>query len=356
MPIKEGSVIGNCRVIRQIGRGGTGEVYLARHCTLDNEVAVKVLKPEVAVENPEFVGRFMLEARLSARLRHANIVSVHDAGKDEQTGLYYIVMDYVSGGTARDVLRRKGRLPVGQALKIVRQVARALQEGEKLGLVHRDIKPENIMFASDGRALLADLGIAKTASADMSENTMTRSVFGTPAYMSPEQARDSSRVDGRSDIYSLGIVLYELLVGSRPYAQKSAVELMAQLADPTPIPVLPADVAPTPVVLLVAAMCEKDVLRRIQSATELVDRIDAILANADLSDASDEQATVVSDMVSTWRKLRMLDDRLKRMLLELLASFVLFVSIGFVLSWVQRSPKGQKTEVEIMQEGVHQYE
>ena len=304
--LDDGAVFGNYRVIRRLGRGGAGEVYLVRHETLTTDYALKVLKPDVAEDNHEFVERFIREGQIAAKVRHPNLIAVHDAGTDSATGLYYIVMDYVPGGSLRDLLRRMQRLAPARALEIIRQVAEALAEGAKVGLVHRDIKPENIMFLSDGRAMLADLGIAKAEDAGLSGVTMAQTVFGTPAYMSPEQARDVTSVDPRGDLFSLGIVLFEMIAGTRPYGVLSATETLTRLGDPEPVPSLKPDQAPASVVALVSDLCEKDVARRVPSAAELIRRIDACLDEIRTSDPEEAQPTIVvrKGVASESRKFR----------------------------------------------------
>ena len=338
--VENDTTFGKYRIVRRIGRGGAGEVYLARHCTLESDYALKVLKPEVAEDNPEFVARFLREGRLSAQIRHPNLIAVHDAGREELSGLYYIVMDVVSGGSLRDLLRRSTRLPPIRALNIVRQVACALEAGAKVGLVHRDIKPENIMFAEDGHVLLADLGIAKSSEGEQDGMTMVNAVFGTPAYMSPEQARDSSSVDGRSDLFSLGIVLYEMLAGVRPYANASPAELLARIASSDSVPALPPGAALKPAAQLVAALCEKDISRRIQSATELIVQIDRCLADPEMVDPADEQVTKIATgkmPVAPGRENRriaesMLDEQTRRLLIVLLAVLAALGGLLFLLS------------------------
>ena len=341
--LANGAVFGNCRIVRRIGRGGMGEVYLARHLTLDRDCAIKVLKPEVAEENPGFVDRFVREARISARVVHPNLIAVHDAGREPASGLYYIVMDYVPGGSLRDLMRRMPKVAPTRALNIVRQVAEALTEGAKHALVHRDVKPENILFAADGRALLGDLGIAKSAECAVRSDTMTLSVFGTPSYMSPEQAKDASTVDGRGDLFSLGIILHEMLAGSRPYGNAGPSEVLARLGGPDPVPPLPLGLAPDSVARLVADLCEKDPGRRVSSAAELVRRIDECLADDAMRNPTDDQPTVP---VRDGRRCSpgQMDRRLRAMFVLLAALIVILVAIAFVLSGDDDSPRQMETE------------
>ena len=223
-------------VERTLGKGAVGTVYLVRHEMLDTLFALKVMDPEVAQDRPDSVKRFMREAKLASRIRHPNLVTVHDAGFDAERGVYYIVMDYVNGGTLRQALAFGGVMDEKEAVRIVMQVAAALDAAQPFGVVHRDIKPENIMLTPDGTVKLVDLGVAKIADGMDSLKTMSNSVFGTPAYISPEQAMDASTVDSRADMYSLGIVFFEMLCGQRPYEGTSPSEVIRQLLDPAPIP------------------------------------------------------------------------------------------------------------------------
>ena len=204
-------------VERLLGNGSLGAVYLVRHEVLDTVYALKALFPEVAKENEDYVKRFLREAKIATRIRHPNLVAVHDCGYDEARGLYYIVMDCVSGGDLRQALAFAGRFAPDRAVEVVLQVASALDAAQEYHVVHRDIKPENIMIQPDGTVKLVDLGIAKADGLRDSLCTEAESVFGTPAYVAPEQALDASAVDVRADIYSLGVVLFEMIAGRVPY-------------------------------------------------------------------------------------------------------------------------------------------
>jgi len=219
------------RIEREIGRGGMATVYLARDLRHDRPLALKVLLPEVAAAFGH--ERFLLEIRLTARLDHPHILALLDSG--EADGLLYYVMPYVEGESLRDRLDRQKQLPLADALRIGRQVASALDCAHQLGIVHRDIKPESILLAGD-HARVADFGIARVASAVGSEAlTQTGVAIGTPTYMSPEQATGAPDVDGRTDIYSLGCMLYEMLVGEAPYTGPTAqAVLVRKLCEPVP--------------------------------------------------------------------------------------------------------------------------
>src|SRR3989442_7410908 len=209
---------------RELGRGGMATVYLAQDLKHRRRVAIKVLKPELAAAlGPE---RFLQEIEIAAGLTHPHILPLYDSG--EATGLLYYVMPYVEGETLRNRLDRAGQLPLAEAVQITREVADALAYAHSHDVVHRDIKPENILLQA-GHAVVSDFGIARAITAAAGGNlTETGIALGTPGYMSPEQGAASARVDERSDIYSLGGVLYEMLAGGPPFTGPSAESLVRQ--------------------------------------------------------------------------------------------------------------------------------
>ena len=222
------------RLERELGRGGMGVVYLATDTALDRPVAVKVIHPELAAHE-SLARRFLTEARTIARLRHPNIVSVHAAGSDGD--LLYYVMDQIEGETLRERLAREPRLPVADVVRIVADLAAALDAAGQAGVVHRDVKPENVLLErATGRALLADFGIARAVATEASGPRTAQGVaVGTPIYMSPEQAA-GEEVDGRSDLYSLGIVAYEMLAGAPPFDGPNRVVVSKHIGErPAPV-------------------------------------------------------------------------------------------------------------------------
>ncbi len=229
-----GSFFGAYHVLKPLGAGGMGEVYLVEDSSR-TRYAVKVLDPSAASEDEGFVTRFVREAELAMKVRHPNIVTVYEAGRDPETGLCYSVMEYLPGGTLRAVLDASpGGFSWTGVASVAIDLARALVCIEANGLVHRDIKPENVLFAQDGTAKLADLGIVRTShpgDAHDVHKTKAEAVVGTPAYMSPEQMLDSHAVDSRSDIYSFGILLYEIITGRRPNAGLTAMGALAKALD-----------------------------------------------------------------------------------------------------------------------------
>ena len=213
-PAELGRHFPQLEVLELLGQGGMGAVYKARQTKLDRLVAIKVLPPEVA-RDPAFAERFLREARSLARLNHPNIVTVYDFG--DAGGLYHFTMEYVDGRNLRDLLQ-SGPLPAAQALEIAAQICDALQYAHDEGLIHRDIKPENVLLDRKGRVTIADFGLAKLVGLTPAYLTLTgtQEVMGTLLYMAPEQMKQARTVDHRADIYSLGVVLYEMLTGELP--------------------------------------------------------------------------------------------------------------------------------------------
>lgn len=255
------------KVKKELGAGGMAKVYLAVDTKLDRPVALKVLSP-VFAENSRITKRFIKEAKTAAQLQHSNIVSIFDVGKEG--GINYFAMEYLQENL-KDRIKQGAGLKAREALAIVKDVARALSYAHKKGYVHRDIKPDNIMFRKDGAVVLVDFGIVKAVN-EKTKLTRTGISVGTPQYMSPEQIK-ASRVDGRSDIYSLGIVLYELLTGKLPYQADGLVKLALQHTG-GPIPKLPEklkDFQP-----LIEKMLAKNPHERVRNAEGLIRLIDAL--------------------------------------------------------------------------------
>lgn len=221
--------IGRYQIQSQLGRGGMATIFLAYDPMFERNVAIKVLPPEY-LHDPSFRGRFEREAKTIATLEHPAIVPVYDFG--EQGGQPYLVMRYMRGGSLEDRLER-GAIPIPEATKILERIGSALDHAHKSGIVHRDLKPANILFDEYGDAFLADFGIVKITEA--TSNLTGGGIIGTPAYMSPEQIHGDKEVDGRSDIYALGVILFEMLTGQMPYrADTPAKLMMAHVLNPTP--------------------------------------------------------------------------------------------------------------------------
>src|SRR5579872_6555612 len=212
---------GRYRVLSRLGSGGMADVYLAQDQLLGREVAVKVLHHHFA-EDQEFVERFRREASSAAGLSHPNIVGIFDRG--EWNGTYYIAMEYVAGRSLKEIVREQGPLDPAAAIDIVVQILRAARFAHSRGVIHRDLKPHNVILDEEGRARVTDFGIARAGASDM---TLTGSIMGTAQYLSPEQAQGQA-VSAASDLYAVGIVLYELLTGRVPFDGETAVSIALQ--------------------------------------------------------------------------------------------------------------------------------
>jgi CheY-like chemotaxis protein len=250
---------------QQVGRGGMGTVYRARDVELEEDVAIKTLLPDL-VADKVLVERFKDEIRLARRLTDRNIVRTHDFG--EWGGVYYLTMEFVEGITLRDLLDTRGRLGVPAVLAIARQLAHSLQVAHEHGVVHRDIKPQNLLLDDEGVLKVMDFGIARLAERT-SSRTEAGLVIGTPAYMSPEQLLGEA-VDGRSDLYAAGVVLYECLTGSLPFEADSAISLIAKVLNSTPPP--PAELVgevPPALSAVVMHLLAKRPEDRVQHAAQL---------------------------------------------------------------------------------------
>jgi tRNA A-37 threonylcarbamoyl transferase component Bud32 len=234
-----GSVLGKYRIEAELSRGGMGAVYRARHEIIDRTVALKVLRPELS-EDPDLVTRFLNEAKAASAINHPSIIDVHDFGYTDD-GQAYLVMELLDGESLAQRLARRRRLPSAEAVTIARSIAGALSAAHAKGIVHRDLKPDNIFLISDPdlgeRAKVLDFGVAKLLeAAHQTQHTQTGALMGTPLYMAPEQARAASAIDERADLYSLGCILYELLVGEPPFKGVGAGEIITMQMFETPVP------------------------------------------------------------------------------------------------------------------------
>ncbi|MGX4598757.1 Stk1 family PASTA domain-containing Ser/Thr kinase [Faecalimicrobium sp. JNUCC 81] len=273
------TVLGNrYEIIRKIGDGGMAFVYEAKDRLLNRTVAVKVLRPEF-VDDEEFLGKFKREAEAVASLSHPNIVNVYDVGEDGK--VHYIVMEFIDGQNLKEIIKNEGTLDEYTALDITKQIAMALSAAHKKGIIHRDIKPHNILISNEGRIVkVADFGIAKA----VSNSTMTNigSIIGSVHYFSPEQAKGKF-VSNNADLYSLGIVLYEMLIGKVPFRGDSPISIALQHINEE-IEFTPDEKVniPQSVRTIIKKLTEKSSSDRYQSAEELIEDIDYIEKNIDL--------------------------------------------------------------------------
>ncbi len=273
-----GHKIGNYEILSLLGAGGMGEVYLARDNRLDREIALKIL-PAQFTQEPTQVERFEREARAASALNHPNIITIYEVGQEGDT--HFIATEFIPGRTLREIIAAE-KIPLGEALKIAGQIASALAAAHAAGIVHRDIKPENVMVRDDGLVKLLDFGLAKPVKADritgnlqkteaVSLQTDPRMLMGTLAYLSPEQARGEN-VDRRTDIFSLGVVLYEMATGARPFRGADPAAVLTAIQDQLPPPISSLETK-TPVELerITQRALAKDRATRYQSADELRD-------------------------------------------------------------------------------------
>jgi serine/threonine-protein kinase len=262
-----GLTLGDFEVERLLGRGGMGEVYLARQISLHRPVALKVLRPDLLTK-PTYLSRFEAEATTVAKLNHPNIVHIYTLGCVD--GIRFIAMEYVQGTTLRDYLMKKGALDLALALSIMKQAGVAIGAAGELGLVHRDIKPENLLLTKKGQVKIADFGLCRDQDAIRTDLTQPGVTLGTPLYMSPEQAQGHA-LDHRSDLYSLGITFYHMLAGEPPFRSDQPLALALKHVKDTPVNLavhrsdLPADL-----VALVMKLIAKNPDDRYQSAAEML--------------------------------------------------------------------------------------
>src|SRR5438445_8503041 len=278
---------GSYTILRKLGAGGMANVYLDEGQELGRRVAIKMLDERHAGDE-QFVERFRREAKNAAGLSHPNIVSIYDRG--EAQGTYYIAMEYLDGTTLKELIVTRGQTPIAVAIDYTRQILAAVGFAQRHGIVHRDIKPHNVIVATDGRVKVTDFGIARSGASQMTE---TGSIIGTAQYLSPEQARGAP-VDPRSDLYSVGIVLYEMLTGSVPFTGDTPLEIaMKHLsAIPTPPSELRPDI-PHDLDLVVLRALAKDPEDRYPSAEEMAADLARIARGLAVSRETAEAATQI---------------------------------------------------------------
>ncbi len=269
--------IGGVRLVRMLGKGAMGEVYLGRHHTMDVDVAVKLMLQTAGSD----ADRFLQEVRAAARITHPHVIQVMNAGAEQ--GRLFLVMELVTGGDVSQLIKREGRLPWRRAVELAMQAAEGLGAAHRAGIVHRDVKPANFLLTGDGKLKVADLGMAKRQQSGDVELTQTGVIMGTPAYMAPEQAIDTRRAGPPADVYALGVALFHLLCGRLPFqAETSNAMLLAHANQPVPdVRTLAIDV-PADVVALVTRMLDKQPGKRPADGNAAATELRAVLtAHAD---------------------------------------------------------------------------
>src|SRR5574341_674292 len=312
-----GKTLGSYRIIEQIGVGGMATVYKAYQPSMDRDVAIKIL-PHYFSQDAEFAKRFQREARAIARLEHAHILPVYDYG--EADDITYIAMRYVQAGTLKERIA-EGPLPLDELNRLVEQIGSALDYAHRLGVIHRDVKPSNVLIDDQGNTYLTDFGLARMLE---SSQPLTASGVGvgTPAYMSPEQGQ-GVKVDHRSDIYSLGVVLYEMVTGRVPYEAETPMGVVLKhISEPLPLPRMVAPGVPEGVDKVILRALAKDPAHRFQTAGEMVEAlniavrkaaaeeaprpvaVEAALAERCRSTAEGASVSFVTRVQNTWEKPR----------------------------------------------------
>jgi serine/threonine-protein kinase len=276
-PTLTGRTLGSCRVDEKLGEGGMGQVYKGYHPMLARTVAIKILPPAL-VQSEEMRARFLQEARIAAVLRHSNIVQIYDFGQAPD-GLFFMTMEFVDGTSLKERLARlrgAGELmPMGQAVEIARQIASALAYAHERDAIHRDLKPANVLLTERGQAILVDFGLAVLQGGP--RYTEPGKVWGSPTYIAPEQLGEPPQVDGRSDLYSLGILLYEMVTGQPPFKGDSVMETLWQQVNVPPRP--PSELAPDLPPELEATILKalaKSPDQRFASAQEMADALEGM--------------------------------------------------------------------------------
>jgi eukaryotic-like serine/threonine-protein kinase len=300
-PSRVGEVLeSKYELVRVVGAGGMGEVYEARHRALKRRVAIKFLLPKYASDT-QLAARFENEARAAAGIEHENVATVFDVGRTED-GTRYIVMELLHGEDCATLLRRNRALPQARAIRIALQVCRGLTAAHAAGVVHRDLKPANLFVTKrgDGSDLvkILDFGISKLRSDDGSYSSATSVVLGTPHYMSPEQAQGNGALDHRTDIHALGVILYELVTGKRPYEGSSALEIAHKIATRTPPPLaaLCPSLSPAFVACVARAMARAPI-DRFESADVMAQRLSEALSQFDRSQMAEDES--VENLIET---------------------------------------------------------
>jgi tRNA A-37 threonylcarbamoyl transferase component Bud32 len=349
-----GQVLGDFKILRLIGRGGMGEVYLAEQLSLKRSVALKVLRPDL-VNNENYIRRFETEAKAVAPINHPNIVSVIAIG--QQDGVRYIAMEYVHGMNLRQYLNRKGPLDVQAGIGVMRKVGAALARAAEEGIVHRDIKPENVLLTKKGDVKVADFGLARQVTREDLNLTQSGTTVGTPMYMSPEQV-EGKELDHRSDLYSFGVTCYHMLAGTPPYRGETAMAIAVQhcTGKPTPLSVHRSDLPPQ-LIRIVEKLMSRNPDDRYQTAREFLRDLARVKAPSGGkepslgldSDETNAEALTATASLSGWRNpaamlarvpaaMTHFVDGVRERPMILLGTIVVALAAGAGYGWMLRPP------------------
>lgn len=349
-----GRRLGDFHILRRLGSGGMADVYLAEQATLRRKVALKALKKHLAGDE-SFVRRFINEAQSAAALTHANIVQIHEVGRDDE--VHYIAQEYVAGRNVKQHIDRVGQLSPELTVSILRQVAAALGKASEQKIIHRDIKPENILLSVDGVAKVADFGLARMEASNRNDLTQVGVTMGTPLYMSPEQV-EGKNLDARSDLYSLGVTCYHMLAGEPPFVGETALSIALQhlREEPAPLENLRDDI-PAPLLQIVQRLMSKDRSKRFQSPAELLKELRQLdVAGADdwPTEAADWSTSelisaagrldATQQLGNAMQTIALQTQRRRRFAFIAIAGMLLFVFVGAFAAWATR-PRSLLAEI-----------
>src|SRR5262249_239888 len=312
-------------LLSEVGRGGMGIVYRARDRETSEVIAIKVLRPEIA-QDLHIMERFKNELRLARKITHKNVCRIYDLYRTEAS--VYISMELIEGESLRQILNRRGAMPVEVAIDLVRQICAGLHEARSQGIVHRDLKPENVMLDRSGTIKIMDFGVARSLNAG---NTLTGSVLGTPGYMAPEEA-EGKRVDHRADIYALGLVMYEMLTGVAAFAADTPVAIV--LKQIREMPVRPRDLEPSlpPTLERTILKClDKNPEKRFQTANELDSALAMVLPKNESVEASRIQSRRSSFLTAGTQELPIIPRKFVRLYLSLIQ--LLYITFYLLALW-----------------------
>ncbi len=341
-----GTTVGDFQLLRKLGSGGMGEVYLAQQVSLKRSVALKVLRPDATDLNA--LKRFTVEAEAAAKLTHANIVQIYSSGQADGTN--FMALEYVQGMNLRDFVAKKGPLTAKFAIKLMEQVAAALHHAGEAGVVHRDIKPDNIMLTRRGEVKVADFGLARLRVGKPTDLTQTGVTMGTPLYMSPEQV-EGKQLDSRSDLYSFGVTCYYMLTGRPPYQGETALAVAVQhiKGEPPPLAQLRPDLPPE-FGRIVEKLMAKDPDQRYQTGRQVQRDLQKLRGDLAPTEADDEKisesaaaslrlAVETTEKRDSWWRRAFRPEAMRRNLVWWFAA-CLFVaaSAGLGYGWFQRAP------------------